>query len=195
MLCDCSQRPSAREPSPVPPSLQLAVPVTRLEAIFASFIILTIDRSIGSMEVRHPTVEQASERSCTFTFQPFASSLLYLLDVPSSNPIVFLCTPTISTMYKSTLLLLASMASLGLAALNTTQQYRLKSELKPGQRSKRLFENLYLYSYHTGAGLGDATFARNGSVGITGFLNATNTSTADAPSNIQEFDLGTEFPW
>lgn len=99
-------------------------------------------------------------------------------------------------MYSFTsLLMLASMVTSGLAALNDTQQYRLKSELKPGQRNKRLFENMYLYSYHTGAGLGDATFSRNGSAGITGFLNATNTSTADAPNYMQEFDLGTGFPW
>ena len=45
------------------------------------------------------------------------------------------------------------------------------------------------------AGLGDATFVRNASVAAAGFLNATNTSTAEAPDYVQEFDLGTEFPW
>jgi hypothetical protein len=53
----------------------------------------------------------------------------------------------------------------------------------------------YVTSYHTGAGLGDVTFDRNSSIATTGFLNATNTSTPEAPNNFQEFDLGTEFPW
>jgi hypothetical protein len=42
----------------------------------------------------------------------------------------------------SKLAVLASIASSALAALNDTGEYRLKSELKPHQRNKRLFENL-----------------------------------------------------
>jgi hypothetical protein len=42
----------------------------------------------------------------------------------------------------STLALLATIASTALGALNDTSEYRLKSELKPGQMNKRLFENL-----------------------------------------------------
>jgi hypothetical protein len=53
----------------------------------------------------------------------------------------------------------------------------------------------YVISHHTGAGLSDATFVRNASEAATGFLNATNTSTPNAPNYIQEFDFGTEFPW
>lgn len=95
----------------------------------------------------------------------------------------------------STLAVLATIASSAVAALNNTGEYRLKTELKPHQRNKRLFENLYVYSYHTGAGLGDAIFTRNASAAPVGFLNATNTSTAEAPNYVQKFDLGTQFPW
>jgi hypothetical protein len=42
----------------------------------------------------------------------------------------------------SKLAVLAFVASSALAALNDTGEYRLKSELKPHQRNKRLFENL-----------------------------------------------------
>ncbi|GAB7335683.1 hypothetical protein MBLNU13_g07993t1 [Cladosporium sp. NU13] len=95
----------------------------------------------------------------------------------------------------STLAVVATIASSAVAALNDTGEYRLKTELKPHQRNKRLFENLYVSSYHTGAGLSDATFVRNASIAAKGFLDATNTSTAEAPNYFQEFDLGTEFPW
>ena len=42
----------------------------------------------------------------------------------------------------SKLAILAAITSSALAALNDTGEYRLKSELKPHQRNKRLFENL-----------------------------------------------------
>ena len=42
----------------------------------------------------------------------------------------------------STLAVLATIASSAVAALNDTGEYRLKTELKPHQRNKRLFENL-----------------------------------------------------
>lgn len=95
----------------------------------------------------------------------------------------------------SSLAVLASIASTAFAQLNDTGEYRLKTQVKPHQRGKGLYDNLYLISYHTGAGLSDATFARNASIGAKGFLNATNTSTADAPNYLQEFDLGSTFPW
>jgi hypothetical protein len=41
-----------------------------------------------------------------------------------------------------TLVVLASVASTAVAALNDTNEYRLKTELKPSQRDKHLFENL-----------------------------------------------------
>lgn len=42
----------------------------------------------------------------------------------------------------STLAVLATIASSAVAAVNDTGEYRLKTELKPHQRNKRLFENL-----------------------------------------------------
>jgi hypothetical protein len=42
----------------------------------------------------------------------------------------------------STLAVFATIASSAVAALNDTGEYRLKTELKPHQRNKRLFENL-----------------------------------------------------
>ena len=39
---------------------------------------------------------------------------------------------------------------------NTSQEYHLKTKLKPGQAGKQRFDGLYLESYHTGAGLDDA---------------------------------------
>lgn len=98
-------------------------------------------------------------------------------------------------MYSLSLIALASLATTALGALNNTLEYRLKTEVKPHQRGKRFYDSLYLYSYHTGAGLGDATFSRNSSLGIKGFLNPTNTSAPEAPNYVQEFDLGTEFAW
>ena len=48
-----------------------------------------------------------------------------------------------TTMYGlSKLAVFAAIASSALAALNDTGEYRLKLELKPRQRNKRLFENL-----------------------------------------------------
>jgi len=44
---------------------------------------------------------------------------------------------------------------------------------------------LYVYGYHTGAGLNDAVLTSNISIASKGFLNAT----------YQQFDYGTDFPW
>lgn len=57
---------------------------------------------------------------------------------------------------------------------NTTQEYRLKTDLKPGQRGKQRFNNLYIEAYHTGAGLSDAVMVKNATQYIVGFLNGTN---------------------
>lgn len=57
---------------------------------------------------------------------------------------------------------------------NTTQEYRLKTDLKPGQSGKQRFSDLYLETYHTGAGLDDAVMVKNASEYIVGFLNGTN---------------------
>ena len=42
----------------------------------------------------------------------------------------------------STLAVLATIASSAVAAVDDTGEYRLKTELKPHQRNKHLFENL-----------------------------------------------------
>ncbi|KAI9697997.1 MAG: hypothetical protein M1836_004350 [Candelina mexicana] len=67
------------------------------------------------------------------------------------------------------------------SALNTTQEYFLKTEVIYGGPYR--FDGLYLSAYHTGAGLNDATLGPDH--GIRGFLNGTR----------QRFDLGTEFLW
>lgn len=87
--------------------------------------------------------------------------------------------------------LLLPLLPLSLAALPTSPTYHLKTRsLSP----TRLHNNLYLQSYHTGAGLNDAVFvpkpspaklAQDPNYISTGFLNATQ----------QEFDLGNQFPY
>ena len=60
------------------------------------------------------------------------------------------------------------------AIKNTTQEYRLKTDLKPGQIGKQRFANQYIQAYHTGAGLDDATFTVHPTQYIVGSLNGTN---------------------
>lgn len=50
----------------------------------------------------------------------------------------------------STCALLASIASVAVAQLNETAEYRLKSDVKSDQTNQVLFQDLYLTSYHTG---------------------------------------------
>ena len=83
----------------------------------------------------------------------------------------------------ATVLAVATLASTAYSALNTTQEYRLRTSIKAHQRGKAHFNDLWLQAYHTGAGLDDATFTTNATAGSKGFLNAT--------SSAQEFDLGT----
>jgi hypothetical protein len=59
---------------------------------------------------------------------------------------------------------------------------------------KAKYSNLYLWAYHTGAGLNDAVVSSNRSLAITGFLNVTDT-TAGKTEGFQEFNLSTPFPW
>lgn len=44
---------------------------------------------------------------------------------------------------------------------NTTQEYYLKTKLKPNQRGKARYDGLYLQTYHTGAGLSDAVLTKH----------------------------------
>ena len=95
-----------------------------------------------------------------------------------------------------TLLTLASVATTALATSSEPTHYRLKTEVKPHQRGKGSYKNLYLTTYHTGAGLNDATFVKNSSDAAVGYLNGTSTSTAKAPDNAQLFDLSSNTsPW
>jgi hypothetical protein len=102
-----------------------------------------------------------------------------------------------SNMYNfNTLLTLASLATTALATSSEPTHYRLKTEVKPHQRGKGSYNNLYLTTYHTGAGLNDATFVKNSSDAAVGYLNGTSTSTAKAPDNAQLFDLSSNTsPW
>ncbi|KAK3721049.1 hypothetical protein LTR37_003339 [Vermiconidia calcicola] len=78
---------------------------------------------------------------------------------------------------------------------NTTQQYRLKTELKPNQPGKERYGNLYLAGYHIAAGLSDAVLLSDQSAGITGFLNGTNGQVNEITYQNQVFDLGNDFAW
>jgi hypothetical protein len=96
----------------------------------------------------------------------------------------------------STLLTLASVAITALATSSQPTHYRLKTEVKPHQRGKGSYNNLYLTTYHTGAGLNDATFVKNSSNAAVGYLNETNTSTDKAPDHAQLFELSSSnTPW
>lgn len=106
-----------------------------------------------------------------------------------------------------TFTLLAALATAALAApttttstaptpstvANTTREYNLKTCLKPGQPDKSRFDNLWLYAYHTGAGLNDAVLDPNRTeYAIKGFLNA---SLGSGSGDQQIFDLGNPFPY
>lgn len=95
----------------------------------------------------------------------------------------------------TTLFAFSALASTAWSFANTTREYRLRSEVKPHQRGKKAFNNQYLVAYHTGAGLDDATFSSNMSIASTSFLNATNTSTPEAPDNNEIFELGVNAPF
>ncbi|GAB7337885.1 hypothetical protein MBLNU457_4276t1 [Dothideomycetes sp. NU457] len=93
---------------------------------------------------------------------------------------------------------LAAAAMAAPTALNTTREFKLISIVKPGQDDKCAFDGLYLTSYHTGAGISDATFTPHLNVSASAFLNETSSlgpaqaATATYPLN---FDLGTTYPW
>lgn len=100
-----------------------------------------------------------------------------------------------SIMYLSTVFSVFAIAATALSqGLNTSVEYRLRTQLKPGQADKARFDNLWLVSSHIGAGLSDVVLYTNQSSGIKGFLNATN-ATNKQQNYRQEFDLGNQFPW
>jgi len=69
----------------------------------------------------------------------------------------------------STAAVLAGVASA--AFPNTTQEFYLKTKLISGATK---FDGLYTYSYHTGAGLGDATLISDKSVATKNWFNDTS---------------------
>jgi len=83
------------------------------------------------------------------------------------------------------------------APVNTTREFAVRTCLKSGQPGKQRFDNLWLYSYHTGAGLGDATFdAQRTSDAAKGFLSTTNVTSASGMKFYNlAFDLGNSFAW
>ena len=92
-----------------------------------------------------------------------------------------------------TTLIAASNAALA----NKTQEFHLKTALKPGQKGKSRFNNLYIESYHTGAGLSDAVMvpANSATNRAKAFLNGTNGEVKGTTYQNVVFDLGNEFPW
>ncbi|KAF4554372.1 Hypothetical protein D9617_4g001250 [Elsinoe fawcettii] len=97
-------------------------------------------------------------------------------------------------MYLPQLILsIASLASFGVAALNTSQSFKLVTKVKANQaQSSDQLNGLYLSGYHSGAGLNDAVFLEGSDNGIEGFFN---TTTYGDPYYYLEFDLGNEFPY
>ncbi|KAF2164909.1 hypothetical protein M409DRAFT_24812 [Zasmidium cellare ATCC 36951] len=94
--------------------------------------------------------------------------------------------------------LILAFAAITTAQLNTTQSYKLKTKVKGRPPGKDAFNNLYLQSYHTGAGISDVSLTTNATAGIKGFLKITNITTPDSYDGHvynQVFDLGNEFPW
>ncbi|KAG9838235.1 hypothetical protein KCU98_g9301, partial [Aureobasidium melanogenum] len=99
-------------------------------------------------------------------------------------------------MHLSTIISAFALAGTTLASINTTREYELRTQLKPGQDSKERFDNLWLVASHTGAGLNDAVLYANRSYAIKGFENATNITQSDGqPFFNQLFDLGGNFPY
>lgn len=95
------------------------------------------------------------------------------------------------------LLVVLSLISLSVSsAICNGTSYRLRTELKPNQESKAHYNGLYLRSYHTGAGLGDAVLGSTpgDTIGCLTPNPPIETYSPWAP-NFQTFDIGNDFPW
>lgn len=103
-----------------------------------------------------------------------------ILAPTSAITVILTSTPTSSSVPTPSSVSTAS--STPASIVPTSRTYVLKTN-----SSDLAFSNLYLESYHTGAGLGDAVLvpATSGSRFSNGFLNGT----------YQEFDFGNIFPW
>lgn len=74
---------------------------------------------------------------------------------------------------------------------NSSREFYLRTDLKVEDPSKERFNGLYLYSYHTGAGLSDVTFAANKTAyAAQGWINYTSGDVGQLT-----FNLHTAFPW
>nr|POE72145.1 hypothetical protein CFP56_12021 [Quercus suber] len=101
-------------------------------------------------------------------------------------------------MQLTTIFGLMATAATAVSAATTHKEYHLKSKVKPHQdASKSRFDGLYIQSYHTGAGLGDATLStKNATAAAKLYLVPTNETLANGKvSNKALFDYGTSFPW
>lgn len=74
---------------------------------------------------------------------------------------------------------------------NTTQEFLIKTRTKPSDSDKCSFDNLYLTSYHTGAGQSDPVFTNDTTVARPFFLSPTNMM------GFQRlyYEAGNNFPW
>ncbi|USW56682.1 hypothetical protein Slin15195_G100010 [Septoria linicola] len=88
--------------------------------------------------------------------------------------------------------LLSFVLSLVAAALNTTSpQFQIQTQFLPASLGQAQYNNLWLSTYHTGAGLNDVVFQTAQDGASKAFLNSTNVTGSD---NLL-FDLGNTFAW
>ncbi|KXG50180.1 uncharacterized protein PGRI_061470 [Penicillium griseofulvum] len=81
----------------------------------------------------------------------------------------------------SLFLLATSVIAAPVASAKESKHFHLKST----GATNNNHNNLYVYAYHTGAGLNDAVLSKDASIASSVYLNGTNAL----------FDLKTEFPW
>ena len=100
-------------------------------------------------------------------------------------------------LYKVVLVLQTWAAMVGAQFSNTSRQFHLHTDLKPGQTGREAFNNLWLYSYHTGAGTNDAMLSGNKSHALRGSLNASDFHSPKGQALYGlNFDLNTpNIPW
>ncbi|KAJ5958865.1 uncharacterized protein N7479_006015 [Penicillium vulpinum] len=80
-----------------------------------------------------------------------------------------------------TSLLLLATSTIAVPVASTAKHFHLKSS----GATIAAHNNLYVYAYHTGAGLNDAVLTKDASIASPIYLNGTNAL----------FDLQTDFPW
>jgi hypothetical protein len=83
--------------------------------------------------------------------------------------------------FMTSLLMLAATAIAAPVASSSPKHFHLKST----GATNAAHNNLYVYAYHTGAGLNDAVLTADVGTASSVYLNGTNAL----------FDLNTEFPW